>query len=1603
MLGFTTQLGRYDVAGLFDDVLQPTAAPAQTARKGGLFDDVLGNSPTFGNVSAGSSSTESAASPTPGLDQLLVSGQISPKDYAFTRSLIGTQPQRAERGLQPSLSDQIADRNRVRELVGIEPIDMPEPGSLGQLFARGVVAIPDLAANVVRLPGNIADAASRAAGYNPTGPQGPLRRITNALSDVLSEPARKADQAEYGVPSVSGGDLVSALGLSDQRDQYGDVIPQSLLQRAGTLGRFVVEQGVRSAPEMAAAVATLPAYIAGRANQIAENRAANDARVGDVNLADLALGGVAAPVEALLERATTLRLNPLGGEVGGTLAKVLGRIGKEGAIQGGAGGVEELAPYVAEHVGTQQGVSPQGALGTFLGGLVAEGGLGTAVQGVKEAGQAARPRIPEPIPQEAGPMPEQAAALPEPLTQNLPREASPGAVASTSEQLRQPVEDQNAPAPEAPPVEQRADVLEQRRLAELRARRRSGDITPDETTELLDLADRDRLSAKVAGRRLRGVQTMEARNEAEAAGSLKPVQAFADADNFKAVNDRLGHDVGDSVIRNMGELFAQELGYGNVFHRGGDEFVLQADSPEQLDAAMTRVRDTLGRATLRATLEDGSTVEQRGVGFSYGSGPTIQEAESAQFADKEARKQAGLRFDRGAASGEQIATEPVPIRREAGAAGEEASAAGVDVAAAQPVAAEEVAVGTKGAAVAARRALEGREPILKDAVRSNPDTLNKAFETLGSDPNKGAEVVAKLSRAGTEGISLDDEAVLLVHMSDLRQQRDAAAERIADPNLSEAAKAAATQEWGELEGRLNQAEQAANVGGREWGRFGQFRQRMLRDDFTLEAIERKERARTGKPLSPKDQAVIKVYAEKIAAAQKRADAAQARMAEVESIAAYDSLLKSMQEALRAPRQRPTLERLREAANESRAALAAMGSVPSRQKQSGAIINPAELLFHYSRIGAYHVLNGATTFADWVGAMRSDLGGRLDAVKDRLPQIFQASKLQAEKPVKPGASPAEVAAKIQGAPTPKDVRAVAEAHIRAGLRGEGPVLEATAKSLGMDVADVRQLFVQSAPRGPRTIDEAKTHLRELRQQLQSEATGRRQEQARAQREAEAPTEEERFQAARGNALRKQIAELERRIKAGDFIRAAPKPPRALNAANEKAQFELSQAKEEFLRHQFEADLKARPPLRKLFGDVGQGFNLARALMTSLDLSGVLRQGGFITYGHPVRAARALGPSLKAFASAQAEHTAKSEILQRPNAPLYKKYGLELTGIGGGPLSQIEEAYASRWLERIPGWAGGGLVRGSGRAYATFLNKLRADSFDAMAAALSKGDKPTPEEAKAIANYINVATGRGKIGASENAGEVLNTVFFAPRLVASRFQLLAGQPLYGGTVRTRNLITQDYARFLSGVAVAIGLAAFMKDPDDDTPLLELDPRSSDFGKLRFGQTFLDPLAGLAQVTTVFSRLASGETKTSKGVKPLRANYTLTDLRRALGEQIDPHKLSKEGGLPFGSGDAADVITRFLRTKLAPVPGAIVNTLSGENVIGQQVTPLQTAAELITPMSFNSLLDIMEAQGVERGTAITLLGLLGMGVQHRETKEEKTARLARSESKSTAAGAP
>lgn len=431
------------------------------------------------------------------------------------------------------------------------------------------------------------------------------------------------------------------------------------------------------------------------------------------------------------------------------------------------------------------------------------------------------------------------------------------------------------------------------------------------------------------------------------------------------------------------------------------------------------------------------------------------------------------------------------------------------------------------------------------------------------------------------------------------------------------------------------------------------------------------------------------------------------------------------------------------------------------------------------------------------------------------------------------------------------------------------------------------------------------------------------------------------------------QLETQQAQSDIVRAQRKRDARPSVENE---FELDRAKRRWNEKLAnDADANASTPVRAL-QRAANALNDVRTIVTAYDLSAFLRQGKIAMVTHPFKWASAIPSSLRAALSPLNAFKIDHEITTRPNAQsgLYARSSLYLAE-AGRKLTGQEEAYLTRgWARHVPG------IKASERAYTTFLNKVRADLFDSFVATLSRdGKSVTLPEAKVLANYVNVVTGRGDLAKFNAAGNAMATIFFAPRYVASRFQYLLGQPLYYGALsgkvrfaegaRARKLVAFEYGRALLGLSLLYGTYAMFADSQN------FDKYSSDFLKLRSGNTRIDPFAGLQQATVLLSREIGGKKTTLRGkTQPIRGN------------------------VPYGGATAVDVGTQFLRSKLAPVPGAIVDVFQGKNVVGEPTTAGSIASDLLIPITYQEILATLEDQGVPRATALTLLSFFGEGVQ-------------------------
>ena len=355
---------------------------------------------------------------------------------------------------------------------------------------------------------------------------------------------------------------------------------------------------------------------------------------------------------------------------------------------------------------------------------------------------------------------------------------------------------------------------------------------------------------------------------------------------------------------------------------------------------------------------------------------------------------------------------------------------------------------------------------------------------------------------------------------------------------------------------------------------------------------------------------------------------------------------------------------------------------------------------------------------------------------------------------------------------------------------------------------------------------------------------------------------------------------------------------------------------------------------LFVDVA---NLPRSFQTAIDLSGTLRQGGVLAARHPVMASKAFTAEIRAFANKEFARGIDKALKERKYFDLADSSGLYLAPLEGATpqLNEREEAFISRIAGKVPG------VGASNRAYVTYLNKLRADVFDYYAAIFEK-QGAVQADFDELAKFVNYASGRGDLGKFERSAAALSGILYSPRYQASRLELPT--MLFSSSPKVRKIAAENLTVWLGMGITALSLlvAAGAK--------VELDPRSSDFGKGRIGNTRFDLFSGYLQYVRNATQMVTGQRKTESGNEE--------DVNRW------------------------DIFTRFLQGKFSPAMSLIVDLLAGKNFLGEkmELTPEvvgREAEKRMVPIFIQDLIEAYEDGGISSAFK-ALPSVVGVGVQ-------------------------
>lgn len=380
------------------------------------------------------------------------------------------------------------------------------------------------------------------------------------------------------------------------------------------------------------------------------------------------------------------------------------------------------------------------------------------------------------------------------------------------------------------------------------------------------------------------------------------------------------------------------------------------------------------------------------------------------------------------------------------------------------------------------------------------------------------------------------------------------------------------------------------------------------------------------------------------------------------------------------------------------------------------------------------------------------------------------------------------------------------------------------------------------------------------------------------------------------------------------------------------------------------------------------NIPRSVMASYDASGIMRQGLLIGTGHPVIFAKNIPAYFKAIKSEDFYNAGMEGLHSRPNAVngVYEKAGVDFTELTPrGSAAAREESFRSPLAEKIPG------VRQSGRGFVLYLDVARADLFDYMyAKAVRTGrDVNDPHLLESMGDVVNSASGRGDWGNNVigRSQEGLNLLLFSPRLIKSRVDFL--NPFWYKSLDP--LARHQAYRAMGGLVVLVATADAIAHSVGAK--VNLDPRSSDFAKIKLGNTRLDLAGGFQQYIRLLSEIVTQQVVTSDG---------------------RTHGLSQEGP---GKTSNYDVLLRFIRSKTAPLTSLSWDVSQRHNIIGQPLTWKNTVASRLTPLSGQDAVSVGQdaakstgsiPAGVLAGVGAFGLSAIGGGVQNYKPKAPKSS---------------
>ena len=357
-----------------------------------------------------------------------------------------------------------------------------------------------------------------------------------------------------------------------------------------------------------------------------------------------------------------------------------------------------------------------------------------------------------------------------------------------------------------------------------------------------------------------------------------------------------------------------------------------------------------------------------------------------------------------------------------------------------------------------------------------------------------------------------------------------------------------------------------------------------------------------------------------------------------------------------------------------------------------------------------------------------------------------------------------------------------------------------------------------------------------------------------------------------------------------------------------------------------------------------------------------------------------------------------IIAMLNSKLKEKLSKERSVLGDVLLNPIKKAtgIGTVGTDKISirdQWKNVNPFRVLERGSTLYMNTLRMEEFVRGCEMLrmeGKNEVDHLDDYKLLANAINTMTGRANLPKEvATSSKALAVIFFSARNAVSVVNQV--NPIYYGylhfastdgfqvkkTSVANKLAMTNFIRFVTitgSMILAIKAGAGEDEEGNDVVEVELDPRSSDFMKIKIGNIRFDPWHGMTGPIVLMSKVFTEEVK-----------------------NINSGKIEKLEDKRFGDKNRFDLLSRFVRNKFSPSAARLANTLSTNAGIDPEtgeairVTPFGENYEVegsfanVKPMYWDAVMEIKKEDPGALAEFLTIISLFGWNTSVYGTKTE------------------